>query len=521
MKRKTINDNNNIQQIPIERDTDSWSTSDIPKHILNCTELITMLETCAQHWFNEQLNNAFDLTKSTNTRRRIAYNRKHTTNRTSQQEEVWINSRNIWAQTDMIILRPICNSLRVDTEDGRRYTFQQKKNCGKDSLDPFLTAQTRVALNGGCIQSTHVHSWTRSGGGIWSHVCTGAGLRIAFFVYEAIKSFLGISLYSSALPYIVFKPVGGTKEHAQFHTFSPTQLYKHLQDHNSHVEGSSIRRWMVDHGVHTTAHLRGGSTMFTIGPMTPWRLFLCLSIVHPSHFHTDIRHLSPTWWNRKQKNSTYHVAFDDIQNLQIINRILYYFEDNGTTPLTYTADVQWLSRFQTSTAYQIITQSIPRSGRVFVPLCVQSVIKKSTNGQIVLCANGFPYGYVANKQHSRVSIRIPLSKKRPPINMQLFEHLYHVVHNTTEWLNVPKHANIPYTTITQTSRFLRHLYYMVRANMKPDKETYAWLKNNTLYYKSDNIDICPLKMNELVLKGPFGPVFPSLHDLSMFLKQYQ
>jgi hypothetical protein len=524
MKRKDSEHCNYVQSTTVSKETNLyWSVSNIPLEVFDRSEFLRKIDNCAQNWLNEQLNNAFDVRKSTATRERVAKNRKISTTRMSQYDQNWIKSRNSWFQTDIGTLRPICNSLRVDSEDGRLYTFKTSKKCGTPSLDLFLTAQTRVALNGGYIQSTNIHSWTRSGGGIWSHIITGASLRIAYFVYTAIKEYLGISLYSSALPYIVFKPVGGTKEHSHFHTFSPNQLYTHLNNHVSHVDGSSIRRWIIDHGAHATAHLRGGSTMFTISPMTPWRLLICMSIVHPSHFHTGIQHLSTTWWNRKDCDSTYYVPFDNMLNLQIINRILYYFENNGVNPLTYATDLQWLLKFQTSIEYHTIIQSIPRRGSVFIPLCVQSVITTSQlkhNGHIVLCASGFPYGYFSNKNESRVSIRIPISKKRPLINLKLFEHLYHSVHNTREWFNIPEHVSIPYITISQTSRFLRHLYYMVHASVKHDNESIVWLQNNTVQYKCDNKNICPLKMNELLLNGNFKCMFPVPTDVFLFIKQY-
>lgn len=500
MKRKSTQTQLSTHTMHQNNTHSSWSVTNIPYNVMVTTEFLLVLDKCAQSWFASQLNSAFNPETCTIERRRIANNRKRPTDRMLYQDQKWIYSRDVWFRTNTCTLRPIYNLLRVDSEDARKHTFKATKICNIPSLNMFLTKQTRVALNGGYVQSTNIHSWTRSGGGIWSHICPGVGFRLFAYVHDAIKDFLGTLQYTAALPYIVYKPVGGSKEHVHFRHFTPPQLYKHLYDHV--MVGGNMQQWMIKHGVHVTAHLKGGSTMFTIGPMTPWRLLVCLSVVHPDHFHSGIQHVIPSWWEHQETNRKHFVGFDNPNNLVILNRILRYFNDNGTVPLTQPDDVLWLSQFRHSTEYRIIIRTIPHTDKLFIPLKLQKLLTRTTtnmNGNFILYTNGFPYGSYANKLESCVSVQIPITPVRPSVDLSLFVQ-HNIQHKTT-------------------AMFLQHLYYLVTYH-KNNIESVNWLQNNTVPYSIEGVQISPLDITKLML-GHFCPLLPTVRDVRLFLKQFQ
>ena len=459
------------------QDIGSWSVSLIPDYILCVNEYLTKLDSCVQNWFQHQVQCAFDYEKSM-----LIWQTKKNVKTVKQTE--WLKSREYWFRSQSSFLSTIQHNLRVDTEDARRYTFKTHKSCGLTELSTFLTEQSRLALNGGYTHANPVHSWKRNGEGIWSHVCPAEGFRLFAFIHDAIKVYLNIHVYTQALPYIVYKPIGGVKEHAYFSHITPPRLYQLLC---THVQSTTpdMKAWMRIHGVHVIAHVRGWSSMFVLDPMTPWRYVICLSLVHPSHFHSDMRYIRPSWWDTN-KNKRHVTLFDDVNNLTTLNRIIAYFESNGTMSITHEPDLTWLSKFQHSSTYHIVVDNIPPMSSTYVPLKVRPVsVETKINGCVVLCAHGFPFGYYANRETSRVSIQLPLTTNRPE-NPSWIHHIQHMIHYITQ----------------------------------QNEHDFAWLKTHTLSYKVDHRHICPQKITELIM-GYFRPMMPTNQDLSLFLKQFE
>ena len=189
----------------------------------------------------------------------------------------WFNERmtaklgNDWTVDKTAIFNP-------STETGRDALFLQRSNHADNATCHAIRFVLQGDSNMG-LAAMH-KSWSKAGFGKWVHITPGVGLQIAIQARNMLKS-LDIPAIISGVPHVINKPPGGTELKPHTDGMPIKDLLQVLKDHLESADSSTIS-WTRKHGMQCLGHMEGGiddGYTYSIGPMTPQILYICLTAV--------------------------------------------------------------------------------------------------------------------------------------------------------------------------------------------------------------------------------------------------
>lgn len=169
-------------------------------------------------------------------------------------------------------------ALDMSTDDGRDRIWKTRTR-----QSPEVSSAISYVLQGDCKMGlAHMdRSWPRTGFGKFAHMNPDFCLKLAVEVKKMVCE-LNIPCSLSGPPHLIYKPPNGSllKEHHD--AISPNALLRELRLFMQGTD-TSVTAWVKQHGFQCLVHITGGRTdgaTFTIGPMTPAKLLLCMEAFH-------------------------------------------------------------------------------------------------------------------------------------------------------------------------------------------------------------------------------------------------
>lgn len=299
----------------------------------------------------------------------------------------------------------------------------------------------RIALNGGHVLNMGKmvrHSWARSGFGIFAHIHPDIGLQVFLQMKRFLAARLGTTVYPAGIPHLIYKPPGGSKLQSHLDSSNPDTIVRLAIDNVSRFTGSSNEAWFREQGVQVLAHLRGGTgqegSTYLLGPMTPWRLAICILFVHPAHAFPVITRDVHLWKLSLSfvgsRAGPWFFPFEDKRVLPHLNRVITYIEGlpvdhdwrtRKVPPEHPDSDIlTWMHALpahhsdilfgcQRPIQNMTTTASRPLGIRPIVP-SLSGVVQWP---YIAMWGMGYIHGSFANKRASRVSVTLPITTVRP------------------------------------------------------------------------------------------------------------
>lgn len=126
-------------------------------------------------------------------------------------------------------------------------------------------------------------SWAESGFGKWAHITTSQGIRAAIALRETLQE-NNLDTQLSGGSHMIYKPPGGKQLPAHTDGPRPAAIIELLETFARLNDGRfpTTFEWMQEVGVQSLVHFDGGRVdgyTYSIGPMTPKKLYHCLKAV--------------------------------------------------------------------------------------------------------------------------------------------------------------------------------------------------------------------------------------------------
>lgn len=230
--------------------------------------------------------------------------------------KAWQLGRDIWAALSQDMKAEFYSHFELDMPSGRVNlfipanrskvvkAFAVKATLGNggsarlEALDLYLKDRlTYVKQGDSRMGMSAMHkSWSNKGFGKWAHIMPGVGLRAAL-VLRSKLDYAGVETQLVGGSHMIYKPPGGTELSA--HTDGPRPmtmitLLEALFYKNKRYP--TTIEWMQTHGIQSLVHFDGGSVdgyTYTIGPMNPKRLYICLKAVQNGSLNVPDDQLFP------------------------------------------------------------------------------------------------------------------------------------------------------------------------------------------------------------------------------------
>ena len=170
----------------------------------------------------------------------------------------------------------LASLLDLSTEEGRANLFLKRKEVA----DPPLCKAVQFVLQGDSnmgLAAMH-QSWSKTGFGKWAHIHPGIGLRIATLAKQRLAEFASPPTFTGPSHHLQTARGPGTETPYRSH---PSEgPHSPLENHVG-SDDPSTTGWIRRHGMQCLAHVEGGTDdgyTYSIGPMTPERLLICLNV---------------------------------------------------------------------------------------------------------------------------------------------------------------------------------------------------------------------------------------------------
>lgn len=327
---------------------------------------IDQLIRCYENWFTDLLSHALGTEGD-------LYREKQFTERKGvhDREYEWIEGQNVWRNMLSQEHRDeILSQLTLANEEGRQRVMDNTKRKQFlrqitrqheewKHLPVYLSTQIQWAVNGGSVFNMGTASVGRS--------ISRNGFCIGVFCYhmplvqvlletrQLLYTIFNKTFFIGGRPSILFKVGGGETLKAHTDQRCPYDL---LLDCLENVKQSPSRpniTWMVQHGIQTIVHLKGATTRggntYTLSNMNPWRMLVCMLLLHPKHPHPEMRFPKNNdplqWWKSVGVKGPMFFEWDKKIHLVVVNRIVQYMThlwdktdlNNVSTPF----DFHWLT----------------------------------------------------------------------------------------------------------------------------------------------------------------------------------
>jgi len=218
-----------------------------------------------------------------------------------EKMQAWATGRDVWTALNRSTKDAFYAYVELDKPSGRANLFLPAKRTAmvntfsevhtgggndvrsralalylKDRLTFVKQGDSRLGL------AKMYNSWSNSGFGKWAHITPAVGLRAAL----ALRSELDAAGFDSQLvggSHMIYKPPGGTELPAHTDGPRPAAMIALLKaELEANGRFPTTTEWMQTHGIQSLVHFDGGRVdgyTYTIGPMTPKRLYICLNAV--------------------------------------------------------------------------------------------------------------------------------------------------------------------------------------------------------------------------------------------------
>lgn len=315
---------------------------------------IDRLVQCYDAWFQALLRDALGA-RGTQDFFRRKHGRKRPTESTRKKDARWEAGREEWLRHTPEHQQSVLQLLTLLTPDGRKRVMNMRK---RTQFSPYLCDQVRWALNGGSASNQGPavgRSVAKNGFGIGVYLHHTIMVTMVEEVRRLLDSQFGVPSFCTGRPELLFK-VGGGEELKMHHDHQ--RPYGLLLDCIDNVHLSPPfpnHQWAQQHGVQTLVHLKGakqsdGST-YTLSHMNPWRMLVCLLLLHHRCPHPDIRLPAGmdlrSWWEAPGSDGP--VFFDWRKHLRVVNRVVQWLDAlrMGKKPSRVPEqDRQWLGKLR-------------------------------------------------------------------------------------------------------------------------------------------------------------------------------
>jgi len=226
--------------------------------------------------------------------------------------QAWQRGRDIWTALSQEMKAEFYSHFELDISYGRANLFipanrnyivkafavKAVDNQDIEALDLFLKDRLTYVKQGDSRMgmSAMYKSWSNKGFGKWAHIMPGVGLRAALVLRSKLDH-IGIETQLVGGSHMIYKPPRGTELSA--HTDGPRPMTMiTLLEAGVHKNGRypTTIEWMQTHGIQSLVHFDGGSVdgyTYTIGPMNPKRLYICLKAVQDGSLNVPDDQLFP------------------------------------------------------------------------------------------------------------------------------------------------------------------------------------------------------------------------------------
>ena len=279
----------------------------------------------------------------------------------------------------------------VSTDDGMRIILSAGSHF-LDTLDWFKDMPGKAFYqecvrwvkmgNMGMPLGNMSGAWCASGFGMWAHLVPDIGIPLLMHAMHVMQK-LGLQPdMPQHFPHLIYKPPGGSKLGAHHDQMSPMELLDKLAAHLQ-SEDTTTSAWVSKHGCQMLAHLRGGTGVndgatYTIGPMTPQKLYVCLEAFSKGKLDGDY-----SAWNSQPSGK---IDLNWAKHIDGFNRVLSI---KGLDPIG-------------------MIPAAPGSADAYV----------QDMGHMLLFPVGWPHGSFANKNDeglfghgSRITVTMPITIK--------------------------------------------------------------------------------------------------------------
>lgn len=201
-----------------------------------------------------------------------------------------VASKAAWTALDAETQARYVRMFNLITDTGRANVFSdraRKRVAEGQAFGDFLRDSVRFVKQGnsGMALGSMSRAWTAAGFGYWAHLIPDFGLELALHAASRVREEIGVVCeLSEHFPHWINKPPFGAPLNVHHDAIPTRTLIEKLATHTSPGRDNSTVAWVREHGLQLLAHLEGGTraqngATFTIGPMTPGRLFTCLCAV--------------------------------------------------------------------------------------------------------------------------------------------------------------------------------------------------------------------------------------------------
>ena len=250
-------------------DTNGVMTFPIPPDF-NCAGFVDELRKCTKQWFDsnfeEMLTNPPEIMKT---------------------DLELVQSKQEWDRMSVQMKKIYQNKLDLSTDEGMQLVFDKKYRDSKEWVQQmqghkfygkcvFYVKSGNTAMG----LSNMAEAWAANGFGMWAQLVPDIGLPLLMSAMRIMEDFGLRPGLPQHFPHLIYKPTQGKKLGTHHDQMSPMELIQNLEIHLDSSDPSTSG-WVRRHGCQMLAHLQGGTGKFdgatyTIGPMTPKKLYICL-----------------------------------------------------------------------------------------------------------------------------------------------------------------------------------------------------------------------------------------------------
>lgn len=325
-------------------------------------EYLHRLIACYNDWFQTLLARALG-PEGTADRQRTVDRRTSLTEKQRLADQQWERSKAHWTAMVAADRASALAPFELTTAVGRSRVMnasQRKLVLTDKPYGPYLERQIQWAVRGGSAMSMGTmvgRSLNRSGFGIGVYLHHTPLIRVTQYVQRLLHRTFGVRFFVGGRPHLLFKVGGGSGLHAHHDRQRPYELLLDCLDNILESPARPNHRWLMQHGIQTLVHLKGATdsgNTYTLANMNPWKLLICLLLVHHQCPHADMRFpktlVLSKWWTSPGSVGPVHFQWNSPANLAVMNRVVGLLQTMRTQrtqalPVSATpADVQWYHR---------------------------------------------------------------------------------------------------------------------------------------------------------------------------------
>lgn len=381
----------------------------IPEANINTPEFIANVDKGTRDWFYARLNSALSPSATVP----VMKNKNVIDSKKILQ---WETGRNTWNEFQHETKMAFFARLNLATAQGRENLFSTKKRKvaiadfakdlpNSDALAYYLDDRAKYVKQGDSRMglSAMYKSWSAAGFGKWAHIVPSHGIRAALALRDELEE-KGISTQLSGSSHMIYKPPVGDKLPSHTDGPRPATMITLLEEFSrKNKRFPTTSEWIQDNGLQSLVHFDGGNVdgyTYSIGPMTPKKLYICLRAVQDGSIGLSNEELFEKTKKKKSDGDEDDDEQEEEAAVGIDKRIS--FLTGGTGP----SFMKWLENIEKFN--EILAQ---KGEGPIGELPIRPETDKP-GAFVALWPNGFPHGSAPNK-HRRITTTASLSVVGP------------------------------------------------------------------------------------------------------------